>query len=362
MNINIRLPKQHRGRKSEENKIQYTRDLIKFGEALQEIQYEITGSKHIKDSDKITARGWCYQLEGFRVINKDQFDYSQKIINICRKEGYLPIDFVAQDESRDFNNVEDLAMDFKEPHDYLESYLEWVRDCHEQKDDVSFWESQEYYLQMMVEKLDVRNLFDDICEKYHIPIANAKGWSDILSRYNMCVRFKEAEEIGLKTVLLYYGDFDPAGIKIAENFKKNLRDLEKATEWNPQNLIVDHFGLTFEFIEENHLLWIDNLMSGGKKDLSNPKHPDHNKDYVQDYLKKYGVRKCEANAILPIRNIAIKNCEDNIKKYLGENCFETYDKEINNKQKEVLDIMEDVDFINQINDLIKIVKEHKEKK
>ena len=55
---------------------------------------------------KISARGWCYQLEGFRIINKDQFDRVERAINICRKKGYLPVDFVAEEEARQFSGIE----------------------------------------------------------------------------------------------------------------------------------------------------------------------------------------------------------------------------------------------------------------
>jgi len=43
---------------------------------------------------KISSRGWCYQLEGFGLITKAEFDKIEKIINECRKKGYLPVDFV----------------------------------------------------------------------------------------------------------------------------------------------------------------------------------------------------------------------------------------------------------------------------
>ena len=47
---------------------------------------------------KLSSRGWCYQLEGFGLINKGQFNRIQNLINECRKGGYLPVDFVAEEE------------------------------------------------------------------------------------------------------------------------------------------------------------------------------------------------------------------------------------------------------------------------
>jgi len=364
MKVDIKLPTNTRGRKSAEQRLLFDTQVKDFADKLMKIQQEIAGGSFISESDKISARGWAYQLEGFGVITKDQFNYCGTLINDCRKKGLLPIDFTAQDSARDFFNVESLTKDKAHPINYLNGYLRWVKNCDTSKDDVAFWESQEYYIQMMVEKIDVRNLFHDICKKYHIPIANARGWGDLNSRNNLVMRFKEAEEMGLKPVFLYYGDFDPAGIKIVETIKKNIRDIEKATKWSPDNLIVDHFGLKIDFIEANKILWIDNLMTGGGRNLGKlyEKHKAGTLlegrllKYELEYIEKYGARKCEANAILPIRQVAIDHCEKTIQKYLGENPFEVYDKKILGYQKEVFNLMEKVDYKNKIQNLIDDLK------
>ena len=46
---------------------------------------------------KVSARGWCYQLEGFGIITKAQFDKVEGLINKCRKAGLLPIDEIGID-------------------------------------------------------------------------------------------------------------------------------------------------------------------------------------------------------------------------------------------------------------------------
>jgi len=341
----LTLPKTKRGRKSKKDKVLYQLQLESFANALIEV------SKRLPR--KISSRGWCYQLEGFNLIDKSQFDYIQGLINLCRKKGLIPIDFVLKDDTRDFYNTESLKPDYETPKEYLIGWLEYIKDIHEGKTDVSYWQSQRYYIQMIVEKIDVRNMFQDICEKYHTRIANAKGWSDLLTRAKLAWKFKEAEEMGLIPVLLYYGDFDPAGIFIADKLRKNLNDIKKGTGWNPKNLIIDKFGLTYDFIRQNNLTWIDNLKTGSGKDLTNPKHRDHNKPYVQDYIKKYGVRKVEANAILIIEDIAVKHCEDVILKYIDvEASEEKYDKLVNERQKEVKDLMNAINFEEKIESLI----------
>lgn len=352
--IKIKLPKTKTGRKSKEQEEKYNQDLEKFSNDL------IALEKAMNLPDKVSSRGWCYLIEGLNLIDKTQFDYCQKIINVCRKEGYLPMDFVALDKTREFKNVEDIVnKDYQLPEKYIIKRINSIKWWSYWKSDLTFWITQEYYVQMLVEKIDVFNLFKRKCADYHIPIANAKGWSDLNSRYFLALRFKTAEELGLKPVLMYYGDLDPAGVQIIQNIKDNLKDIEKASKWNPKNLIVDHFGLTYEFIEKNTLTWIDNLKTGSGKDLNNPRHKDHNAPYVQDYIQLYGVRKCEANAILKIRDIAINDCEMHINQYISKNNQQEYQKKVEQEQNAVKDVMKFLKIEEKvIDDLKDKVKEY----
>ena len=76
---------------------------------------------------KISARGWCYQLEGFGLIIKSQFGRIENLINECRKNGMLPIDFIAEEEARKFSGVED-PMEFT-PEEWLKGYLASALTC-----------------------------------------------------------------------------------------------------------------------------------------------------------------------------------------------------------------------------------------
>jgi len=324
-------------------------ELVKFASELIKISNLI--------GVKISSRGWCYILEGKGIIDKSQFNTIQGKINKCRKIGFLPINFVAVDKTRQFYNVEPLQIDYQKPSKFIYKQLNPVKKLYQNKKDVSFWKFQDYYIQVMVEKIDLITLFGDICKACHIPIANAKGWSDLNSRNLLAQRFKKAEELGKQPILLYYSDFDPAGLKIAENMRNNLKQIEKATKWNPKNLNIDRFGLTIDFIKKYGLTWIDNLITGSGRNLANPKHPDHNKPYVQDYIKKYGVRKCEANAILTIRKESQLHLASTIIKYLGNECFDEYNKELKKNRKEVRIILKNVNFRKRISRILRDIFE-----
>ncbi len=285
---------------------------------------------------RVSSRGWAYILEQKRYINKDEFDKVTRMINNCRKKGLLPIDFTAEEAARDFAGVE--TPDEYEVVDVFGSYLRGALNTPEYYTP-DWWSGEEYYIQMVVEKIDLVTLFKPVCEKYHIPIANSKGWSSMLQRAEYARRFKQAEDDGLTPVLLYCGDHDPDGLRISEFLRKNLADLQDITwrdgeeGYDPSDLIIDRFGLNYTFIKSNSLTWIDNLITGSGKNLASPAHKNYGMPYVQDYLRRIGERKCEANSIVVIPQIARDLARRSIEKYLGPEAVERFEA----KRQEVRD-------------------------
>ncbi len=297
-----------------------TREKLKeFAEELKEIS-EIIGFKQ-------SSRGWCYQLEGKELITKAEFDKVENLINRCRKEGILPIDFIMEEEGRQFSGVEEPTEE--SPVEFMGKYIDAALKI-EDYYTPDWWSGEEYYIQMLVEKIDLKTLFSPVCRKYHIPIATSKGWSSMLQRAIYAKRFKQAEEQGLKPLLLYCGDHDPDGLRISDFLRKNLVDLknigwEDGEEgYNPERLEIVRFGLNYTFIKLHKLSWINNLITGSKKDLASPSHKNYKMKYVQDYIKTFGVRKCEANAIVIIPEIARMFVDDTIKSYLGQDAEERF--------------------------------------
>lgn len=273
---------------------------------------------------KISARGWCYIMEGERHINKDQFDKVEEAINRCRKEGLIPVDFVAEDKAREFSNVELTSVSRDQE---MSDILAWMlRDVLSGSKYYTpdWWEDEQYYVQMVVEKVDLITFFQPICAEYHIPIANARGWSSILQRALYARRFKEAEEKGLQCLLLYCGDHDPDGLRISDTLRNNLEQVKDIvwedglTGYDPAGLEIHRFGLNYDFIIKNRYTWIDNLITGSSKNLADPAHKNFKLPYVQHYLKTVGERKCEANAIVTTPDIAKKLVRDEIEKWLGK--------------------------------------------
>ena len=282
---------------------------------------------------KVSSRGWCYILEEHG-LGKDQFQRCQNLINDCRKNGMLPFDLCAPDPRRAAEGIE--GVDDPDLDAEAESALQNVREWHEDYRPSSFWDTVDAYIEMAVEKVDLKSLFGPICLEHHVPISNKAGWGDIDLRCSMMLRFKEMEAKGKACALLYCGDFDPGGLNISDFLHKNFADLAGAVGWSPRNLVIERFGLNEDFIKKHGLTWIDNLKTGGGKlPLDDPRHPDHNKAYVQEYLRKYGARKVEANALVVRPEAGRQLCRDTLARFIDLDALAAYEAEIAEQREQL---------------------------
>jgi hypothetical protein len=239
--MGLKLPK--RGRSSAAGEAAYQAEVHEFCTYLLQIQSRL--------DFKVSSRGWCYLLENGYGLFKGEFDQAQDLINDCRKDGRLPLDICAEDSARDFYHVE--SLDDGDTGDHANSLLYSLSTWCKEYQPISFWDDKPVYVQMMVEKIDLRSLFSPICERFHIPLANSRGCSDLPSRGKLMQRFKEHERQGRQCVLLYYGDHDPGGLNISDAMMSNLCELKDAIGWDPENLIIDRFGLNHDFISRYNL-------------------------------------------------------------------------------------------------------------
>lgn len=304
---------------------------------------------------KMSSRGWCYILEQDGVITKDQFSKGEELINRCRRRGLLPVDFVAEEEARDFLEIH--IPDDPNKDQFLLNYLKYFENA-EYYYHPDWWEGEKFYIQMLVEKIDLRTLFQPICSNYHIPIATSKGWSSILQRALYARRFKQAEEDGKQCILLYCGDHDPDGLRISDFIRSNLEQIKDIVwengegGYDPENLQIMRFGLNYDFILKNNLTWIDNLITGSGKDLASKNHKNNQMPYVQNYIKTIGVRKCEANSIVVNPDSGRELCVDTIEEILGDDCLDRFKQKRDKAIRDIKSIKED----NNINALLTLIK------
>jgi hypothetical protein len=158
----------------------------------------------------------------------------------------------------------------------------------------------------------------------------------------MMKRFAAHERAGRTCVLLPCTDHDLGGLLIADTLRKNLADLEKAVGWSPENLVIIRFGLNADFIDANNLTWIDNLETSSGQQLDDPHHPDHDKRYVQDYIAQFGVRKCEANALVVVPEIGRQLCRDAILRHISADAPRRYQRRLQTARRDLRRIINDM--------------------
>ena len=320
------FPRRSRGRQTAEAEARYQEELAGFCEAILQINSTL--------DFKVSARGWGYIFENCQAITKDQLDACEKLVNDCRKSGDLPLDICAVDKSREFENVEEI--DDKSPEEMAQDAIDYLAVAHLGYRPISLWDNQKYYVQIVVEKIDLKSFFSPVCAGVQAPDRQWQrmGRSRHARRHDAPVRDREAG--GKECVLLACYDHDPAGLNISGFLRSNMADMSKAIGgWSPENVIIERFGLNLDFIEANNLTWIDNLITSSGEDLANPNHHDHNKDYVQTYIKQFGDRKVEANALVVAPEAGRALCREAILKYVDLEAIEEYRAELEERREEV---------------------------
>lgn len=271
----------------------------RMGEAIEALSAE-TGYR-------FGPRGWAYYAEGLGLITKGEFDRFEKLLTDMRKDGELDPDVIEPDASRTATNVGDFDAATAPPEAYARAAVadigEQLRGWAEAFHANGYWDDLDFYVEMIVEKKDLVQIFKSTADRYNIRITNGKGDTDIHTRLAMLKRFRDHAEAGRECVLLAVGDHDPKGRHIVEGLKRTIMSCAniKGLDWDYPEFEVVNVGLNVDQVERLGLMKIDNLETGGGRDLSDASHPDHFKPYVQDYIREFGVWKCEAKLWSVIR-------------------------------------------------------------
>ena len=259
----------------------------------------------------------------------------------CRKKGLLPLNFVGEDAPRASINVEKL--DAADPEDEAKRWVNYVDKAHTHYDPLSLWEFQDNYVEMLVEKVGLKNLFAPVCERYHVALGNTRGCWSISMRVDLLLRLANWQAEGKRCVILYCGDHDVHGLRISRDIRSNLEDLLPAFratypehEWFDLDAVhIDRFGLNADFIKKHKLSWTENLVTGSGKDLADPAHGIHFNRDVQDYIKRFGERKVEADALVTRAPAGRALCETAILQYVDQGGIKKFERAVGRERKKM---------------------------
>jgi hypothetical protein len=214
-------------------------------------------------------RGWAYYAEGLGLITKGEFDRFEKLLTDMRKDGELDPDVIEPDASRMATEV----VDFEASSHTTEQHAQWaideisnrLRDWANVFREVGYWDDLEYYVEMIVEKKDLVQIFRSTADRYNVRITNGKGDTDIHTRLAMLRRFREHTLAGRRCILLSMGDHDPKGLHIVEGLHRTIMSCSnlKGLDWDYPDFDVVNIGLTEAQIDD---LWShENRQPGNRR-------------------------------------------------------------------------------------------------
>lgn len=140
---------------------------------------------------------------------------------------------------------------------------------------------QDRYVEVWIEKDTMQHIFLNDCFFKDVPLVVSKGFTSYTFKHEALERF---EDMGKPITILYFGDFDCEGEYIPKVFKNFIMEKNSDLDIEFKKIL-----LTIEDIEK--------LKEFGVEDEGLTKKEHLRKEYVKDFISKYGKIKYEVEAM-----------------------------------------------------------------
>lgn len=179
---------------------------------------------------RMTLRQLYYQLVSRVILGNTQLQYKMlsSLLNIARYYGFIDWNFI-EDRGRQPRK----KPDWVDVHSFMDTLNQYRRDR---------WINQDHYLEVWVEKEALSGILQPICDKYHVTLMVNRGYSSASAMHDASIRFRNEEEEGKETHIIYLGDHDPSGIDM-------VRDIEDRMNTFDSTVTVDRIALNKDQID-----------------------------------------------------------------------------------------------------------------
>jgi hypothetical protein len=183
----------------------------------------------------LTVRQVFYQLSSRNKVDKSEKGYRQTANHLkeMRFKGVIPFGYFA-DNSR----YQIKPDSYGNMYDFLNTMQDYYRR--------DFWNSQNVYIEIWVEKDALRSVFAPVTKKYDVPLMVAKGYSSLTFLYEAAENIKYQQKNGKQVYIYQFGDHDPSGVNAGEKIHETLRLL-------CDGIIYERIALTPEQITKYNL-------------------------------------------------------------------------------------------------------------
>jgi hypothetical protein len=285
------------------------------------------------------VRSWCYTFEQAGLIGKDDFGALQRQLVNWRLWGFIPLDWMSEDEDRAIHRSDQHWVHNGETLDgVIRDHLAYIRQFNAPYfQPHSPWEDQDCFVMLGCEKSDVASLLIQGLPEY-IPHFALGGQPDLHSRAKLLGLCAEAVDLGMQPVILYVGDHDIGGFNIAGGsmgdfeidekvgYMSNLAKLENAADavGMADEIEFVRIGIDLDWCTDNGIPIIQNAITSGGKDLADEDHSLNKSEAGQAYLAQFGSVKAECNALFAAPEAARSWIGDRLWEYLDQDAHTEY--------------------------------------
>lgn len=84
------------------------------------------------------------------------------------------------------------------------------------------WATQDYRIEVWIEKEALAGVFQRVCRELDIPFFSCRGYNSQSEMWRAGMRFSRIAQAGQEPVILHFGDHDPSGIDMTRDIKDRL--------------------------------------------------------------------------------------------------------------------------------------------
>lgn len=156
---------------------------------------------------------------------------------------------------------------------------------------LDFWERQDYYVEVWVEKKSLGNIVARACRPFKCPHMATKGYISASAAWVAGQRFKQARNAGKEVIMIHLGDHDPEGVDMTRD---NQKRLEMYSEGSVE---VRRIGLTLDQVHQYN---------------PPPNFAKESSSRYDAYVEEFGIKECwELDALEP--KVLVELIKDEIK-------------------------------------------------
>lgn len=145
---------------------------------------------------------------------------------------------------------------------------------------MDFWQRQNCYVEVWVEKDALSSVIERACRKYSVPYMPCKGYLSASEAWRAGQRFEDAGEMGAeRLVMIHLGDHDPSGIDMTRDNEERLQLYSRGAD-----IEVRRIALNMDQVRQ----------------YDPPENPAKVTDTrAKDYIRNYGHSSWELDALEP---------------------------------------------------------------